>query len=301
VLPLNPFERSADPYRELEYKKLREQLVKVSLPKVCVGLIGAEDVSESVFEAGVTATASLLQSADMIMPFLSAGVIQTTIQQVDLRTRDVLTNTDANRHDELESEIHALVKLFRTLLRSLLTFKESFEADKIIGGLKSIQSFDTFLKTSSVSILSSRTVLSCLEVSFILSSSFGIDSEIYWSKSTLTNINTMLCREIAFSRDANTTHGLLMFIQKMSRTQPELLIDPFSLENALKMISESGVQTEVTLTIGGLPPYCPNCRTTSQLRHCGRCKSVSYCSRECQIAHYKQHRPFCIKQSKYSA
>lgn len=300
VLPLNPFERSADPYRELEYKKLREQLEKVGLPKVCVGLIAMADISEPVFEACVTATVSLLKSADMIIPFINAGVIQATIQQVDLRRRDVLSNTDANRHDELESEIQALVKLFHTLVQSLLTFKESFEADTVIGELKSIQAFETMMKTSSVSRISSRTVLSCLEVSFMLSSSFGIYSEISWSKSNLTDINTMLCREIAFSRGANTTQGLLMFIQNMSQAQPKLLIDPFSLENALKTISDAEIQTEVTLTIGGLPPYCSNCRTTSQLRHCGRCKSVSYCSRECQIAHYKQHRPFCLQQSKYT-
>ncbi|GKZ00321.1 hypothetical protein MPSEU_000985000 [Mayamaea pseudoterrestris] len=43
----------------------------------------------------------------------------------------------------------------------------------------------------------------------------------------------------------------------------------------------------------------PDCRTLTgfieQLLRCSRCKCVSYCSKECQLAHWKAYRPTCPK------
>lgn len=42
------------------------------------------------------------------------------------------------------------------------------------------------------------------------------------------------------------------------------------------------------------PGRCVSCTKTSmQLMLCGRCKSVTYCGRTCQVAHYKEHKATC--------
>ncbi|CCC12973.1 hypothetical protein SMACR_06115 [Sordaria macrospora] len=39
---------------------------------------------------------------------------------------------------------------------------------------------------------------------------------------------------------------------------------------------------------------CANCgKASTQLSLCGRCKSVAYCGRPCQVAHYKGHKATC--------
>lgn len=44
----------------------------------------------------------------------------------------------------------------------------------------------------------------------------------------------------------------------------------------------------------GLAHRCAKCGNTSaQLMACGRCKSVRYCGRSCQVAHYKEHKAMC--------
>lgn len=45
---------------------------------------------------------------------------------------------------------------------------------------------------------------------------------------------------------------------------------------------------------GNAKDRCANCgKTDAPLSLCGRCKSVAYCSRPCQVAHYKQHKARC--------
>lgn len=39
---------------------------------------------------------------------------------------------------------------------------------------------------------------------------------------------------------------------------------------------------------------CANCeKSSTQLMLCGRCKSVMYCGRTCQVAHFKKHKAVC--------
>ena len=41
---------------------------------------------------------------------------------------------------------------------------------------------------------------------------------------------------------------------------------------------------------------CANCgKKSTELKQCSRCKSVAYCSRDCQVAHYKVHKKPCLK------
>ncbi|KAL6886101.1 N-methyltransferase [Trichoderma longibrachiatum] len=43
-----------------------------------------------------------------------------------------------------------------------------------------------------------------------------------------------------------------------------------------------------------IPARCANCDKDSvPLMFCGRCKTVMYCGRTCQVAHYKQHKAAC--------
>ena len=39
---------------------------------------------------------------------------------------------------------------------------------------------------------------------------------------------------------------------------------------------------------------CANCdKDSGPLMLCGRCKAVAYCTRTCQVAHYKEHKVVC--------
>ncbi|KAF2813594.1 uncharacterized protein BDZ99DRAFT_517842 [Mytilinidion resinicola] len=40
-------------------------------------------------------------------------------------------------------------------------------------------------------------------------------------------------------------------------------------------------------------PFCPICKSPLGLRLCTGCSCVSYCSRECQRVHWKDHRDVC--------
>lgn len=43
------------------------------------------------------------------------------------------------------------------------------------------------------------------------------------------------------------------------------------------------------------PMRCVNCKQPSPtLMACGRCKSVPYCGRACQVAHFKEHKAICL-------
>ncbi|OJT13569.1 hypothetical protein TRAPUB_9885 [Trametes pubescens] len=49
----------------------------------------------------------------------------------------------------------------------------------------------------------------------------------------------------------------------------------------------------------GLPdwlgPRCAECsKPSDDLQKCARCKAVSYCSKGCQKAHWKKHKPTCV-------
>ena len=47
---------------------------------------------------------------------------------------------------------------------------------------------------------------------------------------------------------------------------------------------------------GDLSPLarCANCdKVSGPLMLCGRCKAVAYCTRTCQVAHYKEHKVVC--------
>jgi hypothetical protein len=43
---------------------------------------------------------------------------------------------------------------------------------------------------------------------------------------------------------------------------------------------------------------CANCNKADAKYSCKPCLSVKYCSKECQIAHWKEHKPSCLMQRK---
>lgn len=41
---------------------------------------------------------------------------------------------------------------------------------------------------------------------------------------------------------------------------------------------------------------CARCGGTGEgLKRCARCLTIAYCGRECQTAHWSEHKPFCKK------
>lgn len=49
---------------------------------------------------------------------------------------------------------------------------------------------------------------------------------------------------------------------------------------------------------GGGTRQCNNCGATEDLKSCAACKTVAYCSRECQVANWKAHKPGCVAARK---
>ncbi|XP_065891273.1 zinc finger MYND domain-containing protein 10-like [Dysidea avara] len=50
---------------------------------------------------------------------------------------------------------------------------------------------------------------------------------------------------------------------------------------------------DVLETLSGDAPKCAQCGQTSAMKRCSRCRSEWYCGRECQVKHWKKHKPFC--------
>ena len=68
---------------------------------------------------------------------------------------------------------------------------------------------------------------------------------------------------------------------------------PYREQVEVKKSAEKLIQT--------LASKCENCGSAPEvrkkLRKCERCQMVSYCGRECQVAHWKEHKPRCHKQA----
>ena len=69
-------------------------------------------------------------------------------------------------------------------------------------------------------------------------------------------------------------------------------------------VLRSHVEVE-TASVGSDPSMtshdaCASCSAVAAL-HCSRCTRVKYCSKECQRAHWKTHRPACTPRSTPSA
>ena len=62
-------------------------------------------------------------------------------------------------------------------------------------------------------------------------------------------------------------------------------------EDLLAAVESGGGKGESLLSA---PAQCAKCGDASvQLMQCGRCKTVMYCGRACQVAHYKEHKAMC--------
>lgn len=58
--------------------------------------------------------------------------------------------------------------------------------------------------------------------------------------------------------------------------------------------SEVSIRSQVTTECSPALNECATCgQETTQNRLCGRCRRVRYCSKECQVAHWKYHRSEC--------
>lgn len=66
---------------------------------------------------------------------------------------------------------------------------------------------------------------------------------------------------------------------------------------ALGASGEFGAAADLYLS-HWLGPRCAECSEPGDdLRKCSRCKAVSYCSEECQKAHWKKHKPACVART----
>lgn len=44
------------------------------------------------------------------------------------------------------------------------------------------------------------------------------------------------------------------------------------------------------------PPFCNTCLSTKDLKFCGKCGKVRYCSKDCQKKDWKVHKNSCITE-----
>ena len=64
----------------------------------------------------------------------------------------------------------------------------------------------------------------------------------------------------------------------------------------LRRPDEGTGNTTVAGSEGGTVGSCARCgKTNMKIQKCGRCRTVAYCSRECQTVHWKIHKPDCKK------
>jgi len=78
-------------------------------------------------------------------------------------------------------------------------------------------------------------------------------------------------------RDGLVEEGLLGFTREAKNTADAPCVD---------WAKEGGVN---------LPERCGNCsKPVSRANGCGKCRQIFYCDRQCQRAHWKQHRVECI-------
>ena len=106
----------------------------------------------------------------------------------------------------------------------------------------------------------------------------GLDEQ--WTGMSPARIRTLL-------RDDGFTVS-----EKRAKALKAVRISPPSAKTDVRGLVETGS--------AGSPPTsrdsCASCGAAAAL-HCSRCARVKYCSKECQRAHWKTHRPSCAPRS----
>ena len=111
-------------------------------------------------------------------------------------------------------------------------------------------------------------------------------------KSTLANNIGATIHEIDASIDVKKKHAILIRTKNM----PDgIQILSFSI-----VMNEKERKYLKTRTDYPVQSFCKGCEEFKPINDClwcAGCKSIQYCSRECQKAHWKTHKPDCVKKA----
>lgn len=72
-------------------------------------------------------------------------------------------------------------------------------------------------------------------------------------------------------------------------------------EDGIEAALDKGLEKGNAKVAKLLVTFCGNCELGATadkvFKRCGRCEALSYCSKECQIAHWKVHKLTCVQKS----
>ncbi|KNC54563.1 uncharacterized protein AMSG_10414 [Thecamonas trahens ATCC 50062] len=117
----------------------------------------------------------------------------------------------------------------------------------------------------------------------------------------LDGLRRLLCGSAATAGDLRSLVDLLVWPETQPEPEPGVKSRPnppaHSSEYSYESYSDDDVQeapaglsTEPAASAAG----CASCgKATEALKRCSRCRAVRYCSRACQVGHWKTHKPQC--------
>jgi len=103
-----------------------------------------------------------------------------------------------------------------------------------------------------------------------------------------------LC-QCGFGKDLGTFATLAAWNEIQSQATRVAIYPLFPFGHPDMSSGDIDIGKKILERAGGKPDACANCRGPGQstLMVCSRCKKMSYCSKKCQTAHWRTHKPEC--------
>ena len=68
-----------------------------------------------------------------------------------------------------------------------------------------------------------------------------------------------------------------------------------NLKKPAAAVAEEEEPVDEPLVVAAVVVICASCGANDPSKQCSRCEKVMYCNRECQVAHWGQHKSDCQK------